>query len=440
MRTITEAGLEIVRLITDMFRLWWRKLLPLLSWYLVGYIALLLATQAAVWLGEHQHRTLAIALFSAGVLVQIAALVAMIRTCANALFRWRDAAAGPDQTTDPTQRKLMELLSVTMLPLVLVWSAWGILDERIERFAVAYSVETAGAARSSNLFNEADWTFYLPALIGLLVLRRVLETVDDKWPNKPTKFGQIWAEAFFALLLVIVTPPLFKRFISWLDRREIWRLISEQWQQVKDWFAGISIPIPDGLEWMWELVRETLWPLFYDGVAQPMTWLAVTTVVFGHRALSAGSIVQGTRFESRIAERGGTAASGRVASLTSRAPELVFGGLKEKFIPTLNAFRLVVRTGPVFLGVVCLVYSLQLLAQDWSFFALVRLLGDHGSSWGVMNNELTSFITSLIFEPLRVALLAAAFDQCVSVAVEQRQAAATEKRTERAEQGAPVRA
>lgn len=439
MRTVTEAGLEIVRLIADTFRLWWRKLLPLTTWYVAGYTALALATQGAIWLGVHQHRNLAIALFSAGVLVQIAALVAMIRTCANALFRWREAAAGPDQTTDPTQRKLMELLSVTMLPLVLVWSAWGILDEKLARFAAAYLVETAGSARSSFIFNEADWRFYLPALIGLLVLRRALETVDDRWPNKPTKFGQIWAEAFFALLLVIVTPQLFDRFMNWLDRREIWYLVSEQWRQVREWFAGISIPIPDGIEWLWELVRETLWPLFYDGVAQPMTWLAVTTVVFGHRALSASNIVQGTRFESRIAGRSDTAPSGRMASITSRAPELVFGGLKEKFIPTLNAFRLVIRVGPVFLGVVCLVYSFQLLAEDWSGHALIRLIGDHGSSWNVMNNQLAGLAIAVVFEPLRVALLAAAFDQCVSVAVEQRQEAAAEQ-AKKAEEPAPVTA
>lgn len=427
MRTVAEAGLEIVRLIADTFKLWWRKLLPLLAWFLTGYIALALATQAAIWLGRHQHRSIAIALFSAGVLVQIAALVGMIRSCADALFRWREAAAGPDQTTDPTQRKLMELLSVTMLPLVLVWSAWGILDERLAQFAAEYAVETAGEARSGFIFNEAAWTFYLPALIGLIVLRRVLEAVDDRWPNKPTKFGQIWAEAFFALLLVIVTPRVVERFLNWFERREIWRLISEQWQLVREWFAGISVPIPDGLEWLWEQFRETLWPLFYDGVAQPMTWLAVTTVVFGHRALSAGSIVQGTRFESRIAGRADSAPTGRVASISSRAPELVFGGLKEKFIPTLNAFRLVVRVGPVFLGVVCLVYSFHLLAEHWFWHALVRWIGDHGSSWNVMNNQLAGLAVALIFEPLRVALLAAAFDQCVSVAVEQRQDAAKAK-------------
>ena len=39
----------------------------------------------------------------------------------------------------------------------------------------------------------------------------------------------------------------------------------------------------------------------------------------------------------------------------------MLGGLREKFYPTLNAFRLLVRVGPVFLGVVCMVYTFWLL-------------------------------------------------------------------------------
>ena len=54
-------------------------------------------------------------------------------------------------------------------------------------------------------------------------------------------------------------------------------------------------------------------------------------------------------------------------ALTNKAPNLLLGGFREKFYPALNAFRLLVRVGPVFLGVVCMVYTFWLLGDDWGF-------------------------------------------------------------------------
>jgi hypothetical protein len=108
----------------------------------------------------------------------------------------------------------------------------------------------------------------------------------------------------------------------------------------------------------------------------------------------------------------------------------VLGGLREKFYPALNAFRLLVRVGPVFLGVVCMVYTFWVLGDEWGFIAVQRLIGVHGETWGLMNHEIASFVRDVVFETLRIALLAAAFDLCISVGAERRaeeQAAEAEK-------------
>ena len=119
MQTIAEAFIEIVRLIGDTFRLWWKNLVPLVTWFLAGNIVFVAATQGAVWLRIHQHATLAIGLFSFGALAQLVAIVGMIRTVAGSLYRWRDAAAGPGETIDPTQQRLLELLALTLLSVAL---------------------------------------------------------------------------------------------------------------------------------------------------------------------------------------------------------------------------------------------------------------------------------------------------------------------------------
>jgi hypothetical protein len=427
MRTIVDGFREMVHLIGDTFRLWWRNLLPLATWFLAGYVGFRASIGGAIWLGQHQHKSLGIGLFSFGVLIQIAASVGMIRTCATSLYRWRDAAANKsEETSDPTQQGLMELLSVTLLPLVAVWSAWGFLDERLHALGVSNTVEL-GAGPGAEYFSLGGdgWKNYLPAIVILLVIRRVVEAVDDRWPSRPAKFLQVWAEAFFILITVLVTPHAVGDFKDWLSLRKFWFFTVEWWGGVKEFFDKINIPLPGGLEWLWGFVWETLWPLFKDGVGEPLTWLAITTVVFGHRVLSSGGVFRGTRVERRLGGATVEAAEpSRIVKLTNQAPNLVLGGLREKFYPTLNAFRLLVRVGPVFLGVVCTVYTLWVVGNDWTFIGIQRLIGIHGEKWNLMIMEIAGALTNVVFETLRIALLAAAFDLCISVGAERRAEAA----------------
>ncbi|TWD80600.1 hypothetical protein FB561_1683 [Kribbella amoyensis] len=431
MRTIVDGLREMVHLIGDTFRLWWRNLLPLATWFLAGYVGFRASINAAIWLSEHQHKSLAFGLFAAGVLAQIAAAVGMIRTCATSLFRWRDAASDQEEeTSDPTQQNLMELLSVTLLPLVAVWSAWGFLEERISELSVSTIVQL-GNGPGTGFFeiNDGKWKGYLPAIVVLLVIRRVIEAIDDRWPSRPAKFLQVWSEAFFLLITVVVIPPAKNEFTGWLAERNFWYFTVDWWDKAKEFFAGINIPLPAGLEFLWAGFWETLWPLFKEGVGEPLTWLAITTVVFGHRVLSSGGVLRGTRLERRLGVQPAEEQQpvGRIVAMTNKAPNLVLGGLREKFYPTLNAFRLLVRVGPVFLGVVCLTYTIWTLADSWTFVGFQRLIGVHGERWGLMNHEIASLGKDVVFETLRIALLAAAFDMCISVGAQRRAEAAAAK-------------
>ncbi|WP_427887304.1 hypothetical protein ACQHIV_30500 [Kribbella sp. GL6] len=425
MRTLVDGFREMVHLIGDTFRLWWKNLLPMTTWWAAGFLGFTLCSQGAIWLAKHTHSSLGTGLFAVGVLLQITATVGMIRTCAMSLYRWRDAASSEaEETADPTQRGLLELLAVTLLPLVAVWSAWGFFDKQVSQLSATDLVQN-GLQQGGGFFKVGihSWHNYLPALIILLVLRRVLQSVDDRWPSRPVKFAQVWAESFFVLLTVVITPFAISEGKEWFKDRSFWYWSLDWWDGLKGFFDKIHIPIPAGIEFLWGFFWDSLWPLFKDGIAEPLTWLAITTVVFGHRVLSSGGVFRGTRIERRLGAQGAQEEEpqrGRLVSLTYKAPDLVLGGLREKFYPAINAFRLLVRVGPVFLGVVCLVYTLWWLADDWAFVVLERLIGIHGSNWGLMDMEIASMIEGLIFEPLRIALLAAAFDLCISVGTERR--------------------
>ncbi|HET6989519.1 MAG TPA: hypothetical protein VFI00_23015 [Kribbella sp.] len=445
MRTIVDGFREMVHLIGDTFRLWWRNLLPMTTWWIAGFVGFTVCVNAAIWLAAHSHSSLGTGVFAVGVLLQITAAVGMIRTCAMSLYRWRDAASSEaEETSDPTERGLLELLAVTLLPLVAVWSAWGFFDDQVSQLSATFLVQN-GTQPGSAFFHVGihEWHKYLPALVILLVLRRVLQGVDDRWPSRPVKLTQVWAESFFVLLTIICVPYAVAEGKLWFKQRSFWYWSLDWWDGVKNFFEGIRIPLPAGIEFLWGFFWESLWPLFKLGVAEPLTWLAITTVVFGHRVLSSGGVFKGTRLERRLGgqvEQVEAPKQNRFVALTYKAPDLVLGGLREKFYPALNAFRLLVRVGPVFLGVVCMVYTLWLLGDDWGFVLIQRLLGIHGQYWGLMNHEIAAFAKDLVFEPLRIALLAAAFDLCISVGKARRNeaAAATEAKAKAADDKQPA--
>ncbi|MGW6280341.1 hypothetical protein [Kribbella sp. NPDC055071] len=432
MRTIVDGFVEMVHLIGDTFRLWWRNLLPMTTWWLGGFVGFTVSINAAIWLARHAHQSLGTGVFAIGVLCQITAAVGMIRTCAMSLYRWRDAASSEtEETSDPMQHGLLELLAVTLLPLVAVWSAWGFFDDQVGQLTATFLVQNG---TQSTFFQVGihSWHKYLPALLVLLVLRRLLQAVDDRWPSRPVKFAQVWSEAFFVLVTVVITPFAVSEGKLWFKERSFWYWSVDWWSGLKDFFESIRIPLPAGIEFLWGFFWETLWPLFKLGIGEPLTWLAITTVVFGHRVLSSGGVFRGTRLERRLGAQPDPEAAqpNRFVALTYKAPDLVLGGLREKFYPALNAFRLLVRVGPVFLGVVCMVYTFWLLGEAWAFVGIQRTIGIHGMYWGLMNIEISGLIRDIVFQPLRIALLAAAFDLCISVGIQRRNEAAAKKAAE----------
>ncbi|WP_246485813.1 hypothetical protein [Kribbella qitaiheensis] len=240
---------------------------------------------------------------------------------------------------------------------------------------------------------------------------------------------------------MVVIPWAVDDFKDWFKVRSFWYFSVDWWGGVKDWFAGIHVPIPAGIEFLWGTFWETLWPLFKLGVGEPLTWLAITTVVFGHRVLSSGGVFRGTRLERRLGGRTEDAKpANRIVAWTNQAPNLVLGGIREKFYPTLNAFRLLVRVGPVFLGVVCFVYTLWKLGRDWMLVGLQHLIGVHGSHWGMMNTDIAGWIRDATFDTFQIALLAAAFDLCISVGAERKAEADAKKAEQDAEAAQPVEA
>jgi hypothetical protein len=95
--------------------------------------------------------------------------------------------------------------------------------------------------------------------------------------------------------------------------------------------------------------------------------------------------------------------------------EAFFGDIDDKYMPTLNSLRLVLRAGLVFLGAYVLVYAGQTILLRLVQLAINTAIGGHPVEFWVVWGPLHGLAVDLLFEPWRLCLLAAALQRCLAI-------------------------
>jgi hypothetical protein len=200
------------------------------------------------------------------------------------------------------------------------------------------------------------------------------------------------AFAFYGInaLLVFTTARA-----DWLGHRTAVAMVAgwaEQAGEAAPWWRDL-----------WQAAGE-VWPYFVDGLVVPLAWLTVASLVYGAFTEDARSVVRGTRLDA-------------IADVRERAPSFVratltraTAGLRERWIPPANAFRLTVRGGAVLFGLFCLCYAGIRVAIDYADRGVRMLIGnEYPFGWVVLGGPV-GFVGDLVVMVLTVALLAATFD------------------------------
>ena len=156
-------------------------------------------------------------------------------------------------------------------------------------------------------------------------------------------------------------------------------------------------------------------------VLLPLAWLTLAGIVYG-RALVA------PRFrlrEPRI--RVYESARQRFDAL----PTFVSTRLKDlgsdwagRWRPFADALLLIWRAGVVPMGIFILAYTVLESANSWLDLAAVRIIGPRDlNSWWMNFDQILSFVVDVLVEPLRLCLVAAAYNFCLVALGERRDAA-----------------
>jgi hypothetical protein len=375
-------------------RLWWRCLVPLLACLLAGYLAFEALFSASWRLGARDER-IGLPVLAVAQLCELAAWVAMFLVAGRRL-RLPPADGGPG-----TERVLDTVL-LTLTPFLAFYALWGLLKPLIADhtyLAVSYE-ERAGD--TPTLVGAAGWKLYLPVAVAAWLLKSVLVRLRRDRGMLLTAVLAV-LEAVWLFLAFWALTEAAQAATGWLGDRAVWHWITGAWNGAAEWLGQFALPfaltVPEIVAALWDGWREIVWPGLKDAVAQPLVWLAIAALVYRR-----GGPVPGETVDRGI---------GRLRRDRRFAVDLLTRDYRDKYLPMVEALRMVLRLGLGFLAALCVLYVASEALADWSYVGAVALLDRTVEYPGFLQGTL-DLGHQIVVQPLQVCLLAVAYDRVVS--------------------------
>lgn len=355
----------------------------LIAWYLGGEAVHQLLLQLAGFVGG--LTTLGgLLLLPLAVAARLIAYVAMYLTVRRSLPH-----AEPEGESGP--RRFAEAILTAILPFFAFSAAWGMIDaDLIAFFRIASSIALRDAGYDLAQLGDRGGLVsigVLPVAVLLIALtvRLLLARFGGRLPS--------WTLVVAAYTEVLWTFMLFTLVGQWWANAKEW--IGERagivWLEgIGDWFAANLLPVAA----LWE---GALWVvgILVAAVFMPAAWLTIAGVTYG------------TAFDSTppVLRRLETSPKGAVSRLTRI--------VAQRFEELWAAVALIWRGGPVVFGGLALAYALWAWAEQSGSRAMLVLIGGHETAFWSGFLPLLLIAVGVIAEPLRVAIVATAFDAVI---------------------------
>ena len=391
---------RMLRMLGTMGRLLLAHWPALLAWFLFGQLGRHLAVEAAAYVGLYSGIG-GLMLLALGVLFRLVALVAMLLVMRDGMAALQQVAPTP---VDRRERRdfFIDALIAAMIPFIAFYVAAGYLEEdRLDwarRAGELYATDLGWGDSGADLSRivEVEVSALTIVLIVVAFTGRTLWTrFRDRLPEWTAAVAVVF-ELVWTFCVGFIIQSFSAPVRDWVESRA-----ATAWAEgVGDAIARAATPVAWAWEALWWLVTQLV-----EVVSLPLAWLAIAGVVYGV-AISA----RGLELDHRVIRAARTRLSRLPASAQRRLNDL--GGMAaSRVAPIYGAIRLMLRGGPVLIGGFILLYSVTLLLEPVLLYAITRLVGPHdlATFWGVFD-RLILLIMPLIVEPLRLALVASAYD------------------------------
>jgi hypothetical protein len=410
----------VLSIVTRTLRLVAARWPALVAWFLAGWLARYLLIELAAFFGASSALA-GLLIMPLAILARLGSYIAMFLVLRDAMPAFQSVGGKGDDAIDRTtpsgrRQRVAEIFLVSILPFFAFYAAWKLLAQDTQQYAQAALANinpfAAGPAPTANVLDLQLDVATVAVIVVAFAGRFLLKRYSAKLP-KWTNLIAVYLEAVWVYLTVLLISTYTAQFQEWVATRA-----ATQWyESVKAAVFSVFAP----LGWAWNGVE---WAVNEAGalVLLPLAWLTLAGIVYG-RALAQPTL--GYRPSHRLY----TGVRERLAALPGgvvRRAKDVGNDLTGRWRPLANAFLLIWRAGVVPMGVFVLAYTVLEAASTWLLLAGVRLIGPHDlHGWWMNFDDILVFVVNLVLEPLRVALIAAAYDFCLRKLEERRADAAT---------------
>ncbi|TDD80518.1 hypothetical protein E1293_20615 [Actinomadura darangshiensis] len=370
-----------------------RFVLPLALWFTTGELLRYGAMYGGYKLGTMKGAAATAApIATVGLLVVITLTVTvlMVHSVREGLdvVHARESGGGLTPWAVGNEESVIGAIGRAALPFVIFYLAWGRQADDAREFAdmaasrgfaeggIQGQIEGVGLLLSM----EKHVGLAIGLTAGLFLLKVLAEwRLEERLPRA---IGALVAflEVNFALFGIFTIDHLRSKGVDWLTGREVWA-----------WVNGTAGPVLG------------LWGPFKDAVLGALILLVIAGVILGLDAADERVVLGGSRTARRLASAGGIDRAGSPHELLTR-------GFREMWLPAWYGLRLVRRSGMMPFATFCLLFTGLQVGEDAATRLVYEVIGPHEVTWWVPVMPFVGYGTGLVFEILRICLLAAAFN------------------------------
>jgi hypothetical protein len=389
----------------------WPQLLAL---YLAGWLARYMLIELASVFGAFSALA-GLLVLPLAILARLGSFIVMFLVLRDAMPAFSDLNDRGDDGVDragrrPPRGKVSEIFLVSIVPFFAFYAVWQLFEEDTVQYAKS-------ALEKTNFFDDSVTSSAInlvldPMSIAIVVVafigRYLIKRFASKLPRW-TNLIAVYLESVWVYVTIFLIVDQVEVVQAWVDSRAAIHLFTDLRATLTEMFAPLGA--------LWGAVE---WLIGAAGglVLLPLAWLTLAGIVYG-RALVQPKIalrVENSRL-ARVRSRLGVLPAGVRTRAKDAGKEFV-----GRWTPLANAVVLIWRAGVFPMGIFVLAYTVLEAANYWLRLAGVQLIGPHPlESWWMNFDDMLSFGVSVLVEPLRIALIAAAYDFCLRRLEERRE-------------------
>ncbi|SFS13547.1 hypothetical protein SAMN04487846_2717 [Microbacterium sp. cf046] len=388
-------------------QLLWRHWPALLALYLAGTLGRYIALEAAGFVGAYSAIGGAL-LFPLAILSRLVALVAMLLVLRGGMVQLGVIAPVPAERSE-RRRAFVDALLAGILPFVAFYAAWGYLrEDAAAYFSRVLEVNTGliadeilgGAERAGD--GAAGELAFGPVTVAIMVAAFAGRWLWKRYRSRLPKglaAVAVYLEVLWVYLSVTLIADALNAVAAWAQSRQAMVWLGD----VREWVSAQLAPVAvvwDAVEWLLGEVGGI--------VLLPIAWLTIAGVIYGQAVAPQSARLGGVAI-ARAQARYNTLPSRLRARLRD-----VWSDLVARFQPIGRALLLMWRAGPVLVGSYILLFTVVLALDAGLEVGVTRIVGPEelGSFW-MVNAPLVFLAVPLVIEPLRVVLVASAYDAVI---------------------------